>query len=264
MFLGISNIGWDSKYDTVIYQWMREYGYSGLEIAPTRVFLEKPYDELEKARIWSQKLEEQYGFLIPSMQSIWYGKKERLFGSQKERKELLAYTKKAIEFAAAARCRNLVFGCPKNRIVPEGADSHSAINFFREAGDFAAAHNTVIGMEANPAIYGTNYMNDTKSVLELVEAVGSKGFLLNLDMGTMIQNQETAEEIKGHVHVINHVHVSEPNLKPIQKRELHRDIFKVLQREHYTGCISIEMGKTDLTNIKNAMQYVREVFLDDL
>lgn len=264
MFLGISNIGWDSEHDTVIYKWMREYGYSGLEIAPTRIFPETPYDKLEKARIWSHNLEEQYGFLISSMQSIWYGKKERLFGPLEEQKELLTYTKKAIEFAAAVRCKNLVFGCPKNRILPEGRDSYLAINFFKEVGDFAAAHDTVIGMEANPPIYGTNYMNDTKSALELIEVVGSKGFLLNLDIGTMIQNMETAEEIRGHVHVINHVHISEPNLKPIQKRELHREIFKVLRREHYTGGISIEMGKTDLTNIKNAMQYVREVFLNDL
>ena len=79
MKLSISNIAWEEKDDAQIYEWMKQYGFTGLEIAPTRIFPEKPYEKLAEAKKWSKKLFEKYGFVVPSMQSIWYGKQERLF-----------------------------------------------------------------------------------------------------------------------------------------------------------------------------------------
>ena len=98
--ISISNIAWSGDLDTRIYQVMKEYGLSGLEIAPTRVFQKEPYDKLIEAGAWAGKLKKQYGFIIPSMQSIWFGRQERLFGTEEERRELVNYTKKAIEFPA--------------------------------------------------------------------------------------------------------------------------------------------------------------------
>lgn len=47
--LSVSNIGWQAEDDREIYALMKEYGYSGLEIAPTRIFPENPYDRLTEA-----------------------------------------------------------------------------------------------------------------------------------------------------------------------------------------------------------------------
>ena len=92
--------------------------------------------------------------------------------------------------------------------------------------------------------------------------VNSKGFLLNLDVGTMIQNEEDVNELEGKVGLINHVHISEPNLKPIKERKLHKDLKKVLENESYTGFVSIEMGKTDdLQLIERRLDYVRSIFI---
>ena len=44
MKLSISNIAWDTSEDKMIYELMQNHGCSGLEIAPTRVFPEHPYD----------------------------------------------------------------------------------------------------------------------------------------------------------------------------------------------------------------------------
>ena len=112
MKLSISNIGWDAEQDEAVYRLMGAYGFSGLEIAPTRIFPEAPYSQREAAKRWSENLKAQYGFGVSSMQSIWYGRQEKLFGNEEERQVLLAYTKEAIDFAAAVGCGNLVFGCP--------------------------------------------------------------------------------------------------------------------------------------------------------
>jgi sugar phosphate isomerase/epimerase len=261
MNLAISNIAWTAENDKVVYDMMKKQNYSGLEIAPTRIFPNNPYDNLKEAKIWLIGLERQYGFVIPSLQSIWYGRQEKLFGTDDERNILVDYTKKAVDFAVAIGCKNLVFGCPRNRTVTNNDNMEIGIKFFTEIGNYALEKGTVIGMEANPPIYNTNYINDTSSAIELIKEVDSDGFKLNLDIGTMIQNEEPIDVLVGYVRMINHVHISEPNLKPIEKRKIHKELKELLTAENYNGFISIEMGKTDdLHIIENTLDYVKEIF----
>lgn len=257
MRLALSNIAWTEEQDQAVYELMQRYGYTGLEIAPTRVFPQDPYDKLEEAEHWSQQLKQDYGFSVPSMQSIWFGRQEKLFGTEEERTALLEYTKKAIDFAAAVECRNLVFGCPRNRFLPEGASPQIAVDFFRALGAYAVSKGTVIGLEANPPIYHTNFINDTRLALALIEEVGSDGFRLNLDVGTMVENNEDAAELIGKTGLINHVHISEPGLVPVKERELHRELLKLLRSGGYDGFVSIEMGKTEeLSALEYAAAYL--------
>lgn len=264
MRLSISNIAWPSDWDEQVYELMKRYGFTGVEIAPTRVFPQEPYADLCRAKIWKSDLFRKYGFVIPSMQSIWYGRKESLFQTQEERNILLDYTKKAIDFAKSLECTNLVFGCPKNRNIPDGIDAEEviqeAVRFFRELGKYAAALGVAIGMEANPPIYNTNYITDTLAAIALIEKVGSEGFKLNLDVGTMIENHEQLDELEDRVGLINHVHISEPGLKRIRERDLHSDLAKILRAGAYDGFVSIEMGKQDMAVIEETMGYVKEVF----
>lgn len=257
MKLSISNIAWATEKNLQVYELMQEKNFTGLEIAPTKIFPKEPYEQLEAARAWKMALP----FKISSMQSIWYGRTENIFGSPAEREILLNYTKKAIDFAEAIDCKNLVFGCPKNRSIPEGADKSVAVKFFAEIAEYARKKNTVIGMEANPPIYNTNYINTTLDALDLIAEVNSEGFKLNLDVGTMVANSESAEILRGKVHLINHVHISEPFLKPVQSRNLHNELSNLLIEEGYKNFISIEMATVDdLEILKKSMAYVKGVF----
>lgn len=260
MNLSISNIGWSKEEDIIIYDIMKKYNFSGIEIAPTRIFPENPYENLSNAKDWIKFIRDNYGFVISSMQSIWYGKTEKLFGSEEERKILLNYTKKAIDFAQVIGCKNIVFGCPKNRNRPKDIPDDIAVSFFKQIGEYALQHNTVVALEANPYIYGTNYINDTMSAFRLAENISSKGFLVNLDIGTMICNDENASLIYGKVDLINHVHISEPKLALILKRNIHKEIIEILKNEKYDKFISIEMAKQDnLNDIEKTISYVREI-----
>lgn len=261
MKLSISNIAWDFNSDIEVYKLMKEYGYCGLEFAPTRIFPNHPYDKLEDAKKWRNHIEKNYSLTLASMQSIWYGRQEKLFGTSEEVNILFEYTKKAINFAATTGCGNLVFGCPKNRILPKNVNQERAIPFFKKLGDYAAEKNTVIGIEPNPPIYSTNYINDTASALELIKNVDSDGFRLNLDIGTIIQNHENIQEVFDNINLINHIHISEPALKVIEQRELHQELKQILEKAGYRKFVSIEMGKQrEISVIEKTMQYIQEVF----
>lgn len=262
MKLSISNIAWDTSNDVKIYDLIKKYGFEGLEIAPTKIMGKNPYGKLKEIKEWKEKIKKRYNLRISSIQSIWFGRTENLFDSKEEENILIDYTKKAIDFANVIECKNLVFGSPKNRNVNKGKNSENQIEIFETLGEYAYKKNTVIGMEANPKIYNTNYINDTKSALKLVKKINSKGFLLNLDLGTMILNNENLLEIlQGNINYINHVHISEPWLKIIEKREMHKILRNILLEENYEGFVSIEMAKIDeIKKIEEVVKYVKKIF----
>ena len=261
MKLSVSNIGWVSNDDESVFETMHEKGFSGLEIAPTRIIPESPYNHISQARRYVNDIRKRFGFVVSSMQSICYGVTEKLFGSESERRQLLIHTKKAIRFAEAIGCHNLVFGCPRNRFLPKCANPSIAISFFRELGDYAFRHNTFLAIEPTPIIYNTNYINTTLDALNLIRIVNSEGFKLNLDVGTMIFNNEDVSILYGSESLINHVHISEPGLVPIKKRFIHQELAKFLQSSSYEKFISIEVThKPNINNLFQTMDYVYSLF----
>ena len=259
MRLAASNIAWEAAQDEAMYEYLASHGVMGLEIAPTRIFPERPYEHLAEAERFRQSLKRDYGLRVVSMQSIWYGRQERLFGSPEERQILRRYTERAVDFAAALECPNLVFGCPRNR-VRGGAAYETAVEFFRKAGDYALAHGTRIAIEANPEIYGTDFINGTSEAFALAQTADSAGLGVNLDVGTMVENGESIQLLRGAA-AVHHVHLSEPYLAVPQKRDLHGDLAGFLRENDYGGWVSLEMKPpTDSGLLYASLDYLAEVF----
>lgn len=258
MRLAASQIAWEPAEEAQALDILRKHGFAALEMAPTRVAGENPYADPQAAADFAAGMRRAYNLAVCSMQSIWFGQQGSIFGPERDR--LLEYTKRAVVFAEAAGCGNLVFGCPKNRVLPDDKTPDDAVAFFKELGDFAHSHGAVLALEANPPLYGTNFINTTPDAFAMVEQVDSPGFMVNLDVGTMVENGEDAASLRGRVGMIHHVHVSEPNLVAIEKRELHGRLAALLRDEGYTGCVSIEMKAQPLSVLDEVAAYVAEVF----
>lgn len=257
----ISNIAWEGQYDQDMYIFLNENNIQGLEIAPTRIFPEKPYDLIEEAKEYKRRLKEEYDLNISSMQSIWYGRNENIFASENDRQALLEYTKKAIDFAKAIECRNLVFGCPRNRSYEGDYQRAVAEDFFGKLGEAAEAAGVVVALEANPPIYNTNFLNKTDEVAEFLDGLSAGGLGINYDFGTVIYNREPVEDVKKYLDKINHVHISEPGLARIEFNENHERLCKYLMEDDYDKYISIEMGKTDsIEDVKNVIREFNRIF----
>lgn len=262
MKLSVCNIAWTADHDAEMYGKLQKLGIDGIEIAPTRIFPEAPYERLDEARAFAEQLKKEHGLSVVSMQSIWYRRTEMLFGSETDRQTLLAYTKNAIDFAEAAGCKNLVFGSPKNRVTG-GADCRDiALRFFRELGEYAAEHHTCLSLEANPAIYGTDFINYTTEAFELVKEAASEGFAVNVDFGTILANGEDLSFLtRENLPYINHIHISEPYLAAVKEQSLHKDFAERLRALGYDRYVSVEMGTVeDADSVCSVLSYVKEVF----
>ena len=258
----ISNIAWEAKEDERLLRELPAHGIQALEIAPTRIFPDTPYRRLPEARAWAEELKKTAGLPVCSMQSIWYRRSESIFGSREEVSALIEYTKEAVLFAEAVGCPNLVFGSPKNRIIPEGRSRDEAAGFFREIGDFAAEHGAAIALEAVPVSYGTNFLNRTDDLFDFVRMVDSKGLKMNLDFGTMLVNGEDVSAIARYIPRVHHVHISENALAGIEKRPAHKVFVKALLDAGYDRCISIEMrNQEDPDRVLEIVDYVGGILL---
>lgn len=264
MKLSISNIAWNKENDDEMYSFLSSIGFMGLEIAPTRIWPERPYDQIAQALEYKNRLYNQYGLAVSSMQSIWYGKQECIFGSQEERNSLIEYTKKAFEFSNALGCNNLVFGCPRNRMIPDASKYHIeniAIDFFGRLSEMAIQNGVVLAIEANPTIYNTNYLNYTEEAYDLVKNINQRGLGLNYDLGTVIYNEENVEDIRKYISAVNHIHVSEPRLAVVDFRNIHYKLYNSIKCLGYGNFVSIEMGNTnDINKVKNCCLKFKDIF----
>lgn len=258
MKLAASNIGWTADRDEQVLRHMAEHGFSGLEIAPTRVFPDAPYDQRERAARYASNLKDRYGLRVCSMQSIWYGQTRRIAESGESRAFLLDYTRKAIRFADALHCGSLVFGCPRNRAYTRAEDIPILEDFLWQCAEAAMPYGVVIALEANPPMYHTNFVTTTGQAVALVKRLNHPALRLNLDLGTVLANGETTDWIAEDGSLIHHVHISEPNLAPIQKRPAHQALRDQLERIGYRGFLSIEM-RAD-ASVLDTIDYVGEAF----
>lgn len=260
MKLSASNISWDLRQDETVLRYMAEHDFTGLEIAPTRIIENRPYDYPETAKKYADHIQTEYGLQICSMQSIWYGMTQRIAESEENRSLLMEYTQKALQFANGIGCGNVVFGCPRNRSIKETREEMIVEEFLFQCAEAARQYGVVIALEANPPIYQTNFLNETSQVIDLLKRLNHPALKLNLDCGTVLENKETIDWIKDDLDLIHHVHISEPLLVNIKIREIHYTLSELLQGR-YQHYISIEMKRQEkIETIFSVMNYIRMVF----
>ena len=252
MILAMSNIAWPTELSVAAYAAMTRIGVNGLEIAPGILFSgsDDPFRptraEIERAMVDITSA----GLRLISMQSLIYGiEGAELFGDADAQARFLRGMNRAVDLAGELGIPNLVFGSPKQRNVPAGmtpdtAEDKAAKLFFK-LGERAAAARTVIAIEANPRAYGTNFLNTHEQAFAFVARVSHPAIRLVLDLGAMFLNGESVRELLGLrevIHLVNHVHVSEPNLLPAPANpQLLAQTLGALRMAGYRKGVSIEM-----------------------
>lgn len=274
MKIAISNIAWSPINRIKIYSFLKKNDIKNIEIAP-KLFLynQKNYLRPNKKLLLTKFKElKKFKLKIVSMQSLFYESKNcELFTSIQKRQNFYNQFKRIIKLAGILKIPNLVFGSPKNRIIPNNVSKIKAekiaIKIFKKLGDYAYKNNTKISIESNPEIYGTNFLNNIYETCDFVKKVNHKSIRIVLDTGELLVNKNF-KDIKKIVQLtrkyIYHVHISQPSLKPINNNKMIISVLKELKKINYTRCVSIEMknpgdAKTSLIikSLNNLIRYRR-------
>lgn len=266
----MSNIAWAPDERHEAYAILAEAGFGGLEIAPGLFFhaADEPFAPSEPVAAAALGEIADAGLTLVSMQSLLFGVNgAALFEGEERRAALVAGMERAIRLAGRFAIPNLVFGSPLQRCVPEGMAMARALDeaaeVFRRLGDAAMAAGTRVAIEANPAAYGTNFLNTLDEALAFVTAVGHPAIVPHLDVGAMHMNGDFAElpaRLPALAPHLAHVHVSEPGLAPAPADPaLLIPVLAGLAAAGYTRAVSIEMKRASdgLAAVRRAVSGLR-------
>lgn len=251
----MSNIAWSVDERIEAYAILADAGITGLEIAPGLFFHAAADPFVPDAAVARDAMREaeSAGLSLVSMQSLLFGVAGAgLFDGAAACAALEHGMGRAIALAGRFGIRNLVFGSPAQRRVPAGMAMGDALvqaaELFRRLGDRAASAGTRITIEANPAAYGTNFLNTLDEAEAFVERVDHPAIALILDLGAMHMNgsfDTVPARLPQIAPRLNHVHVSEPDLAPAPAdAEALVPVLQGLRALGYGKAVSIEMKRT--------------------
>lgn len=252
MKFAVSNIAWSYAERLDAYAVLGDYGFSSLEIAPSLLFAEEKDPFAPSAQAVSLRVAEfeRFGLNLVSAQSLLFGVDGAdLFGSPLGRERFETGLARAIEFAGRLGIPNLVFGSPKQRIVPRGFSEDDVISRVREAfcplGDLAAANGTRLALEPNAVAYGTNFMTTVGETIDVVRRIGHPAVTLNFDTGALYMTDSyngVVAEVSQAATYISHVHISAAGLAPAPVSEADAcSLLDALTDIGYDQAVSIEM-----------------------
>ncbi len=252
MILSMSNIAWAPDERLEAYAILAAAGFSGLEIAPGLFFHAAEDTFLPDETSAAEALAEiaDAGLALVSMQSLLFGVTGAgLFDGPEARAAFETGMHRAIRLAGRFGIPNLVFGSPLQRRVPECLAMTDALDqaaaVFRKLGDAASATGTCIAIEANPAVYGTNFCNTLDEALALVDLVAHPAVQPHLDLGAMHMNGDFATvpaRLPALAPRLAHLHVSESDLAPAPADPAAlAPVLQGLAAAGYARAVSIEM-----------------------
>jgi sugar phosphate isomerase/epimerase len=260
----VSNIAWPREQDEAMVRVLHEHGVAGIEIAPTKLWpqpLQASDSDIDAVRrFWADR-----GLAIVAAQALLFGKPElTIFESAATRAAALEYLGGIVRLCAKLGAGALVFGSPKNRRVgalPVDEAMRIAVEFFTRLGEAAANAGTCIVMEANPPVYGADFITRAADAIEIVERVNHPGFRLHIDTGCMTLAGDSIEETFARSRKwMKHFHVSEPNLDPPgTSGRVDHAAFAAALRD-YTGWISLEMREVlpfDLAAVTQSVRWLK-------
>lgn len=251
MNFAVSNIAWAPDQTPAAYALLQVRGVTGLEIAPG-LFFAGAADVFNPTAAEARAALDAMagaGLRLVSMQSLLFGiEGAALFGPAEARARFAAGMERAIRLAGRFGIPNLVFGSPRQRVIPDTLAPDTAMDqacaTFTALGDLAAAHGTVIAMETNPAAYGTNFLTEPDQTQRFVDRLAHPAVRLCLDIGALHMTGcfDQVGRAPLPAAAINHVHVSEPWLAPAPRDAGQaRQVLHALHDVGYQGWISIEM-----------------------
>lgn len=263
MQLCVSNIAWPTTEDDETHALLAASGVRLIELAPTRWWPDLSQVTADQTAECRARLE-RHGLRIAAFQAVLFGRPELGVFDAATREPCARYLEAVIELAARLGVTAIVFGSPKNRLRGRLSPAEAmaeATPFFRRLGDFAAARGVRFCFEPNPTAYGADFGRTFAEAAELVRAVDSPGFWLNVDGGALTLNAEDPVASFALAPTrLGHFHISEPFLGPYDAAKgNHRALAAALQSVAYDGVVSLEMRAQEdgLAAVARAIQFAR-------
>lgn len=239
----MSSLAFGGQFDDGIASALLEEGICGIEIAPTAIWGSDGYptslEVAEVRRRWAE-----YGFHIPAIQSLLYGRDELALFDADTWPALSDHLMRMADIASHLGAAIMVFGSPRNRLkgdLDDDAAVSMARRFLSDLASKLKGSGLAMTLEPNPADYGADFMTTYDEVLAVVDAVDSPSIRPQIDTGCLhLSGDDPAASVARRTPA--HVHISAPGLGLVPGEGVdHRDVADRLRSAGYEGWLTVEM-----------------------
>lgn len=245
----------------------REYGYTGIEIAPFTLAADAKLITAEERRTVRRQAEAA-GLDVVGLH--WLLAKTTGYhlttADADIRRATAEYLRELARLCRDVGGRVLVFGSPQQRNVPPGVTPQQAMDHacevFSEVLPTLEECDVVLALEPLGPAEG-NFLNTATEAVELIERIGSPHCRLHLDTKAMFTEAEPIPDIiAGHADLLEHFHTNDPNKLGPGFGELDFvPILAALDRVGYDGWLSVEVfdySPGPETLAQRSIEYLRE------
>jgi sugar phosphate isomerase/epimerase len=269
MKLSISHIAWPPEQEEFYLKRLAEYGCTGLEIAPSRLWPE-PLEAGKRERLALKNRVQVWGLEISALHALLYQRNDLgLFRAPEVEARTIAYLEGLCVLAADLGARVLVFGSPINRRrgeLPYDQALARAVRFFSRVAIRAAEVGVRLCIE--PLGPGeTDFISTAREGLTLVEMVNHQGFGLHLDAKAVAaEGEDFSGTIRPVLHRVEHFHINDPDLVEVNSSGAvdHAALGQTLTNLGYRKYVSIEMRTLPEypQAIERSLRLARRVYID--
>jgi sugar phosphate isomerase/epimerase len=250
MKLALSNFAWDSDENESIFKTLSSIGVENIEGVLTKI---NNWDSLGESELVKYKeLLNRHGIKIESIQSIFYGVSCNDLSDYKT----IDHYKKLIECCKVLGVKVMVLGSPSLRKnVNCWYDNLSDI--LKKVDGMLNDTGIELSIEPNTKTYGGDYFYTVQEIVDFIIHNDFKNIKTMVDTHNVkLEGLDPLNEFRNNIQYINHIHISEPNLKTLSDFDLHKEFSKLLKSFNYNGIITYEVNKCD-----NIIESVKDFYL---
>jgi sugar phosphate isomerase/epimerase len=254
-----TNISWNSDESSYIFNMFAEHNINNIEIALTKY---APWDMLSDDYI--QHIHQTFNekkINIYSLQAILYGLNYNIFSS--DNVEMISHIERVIRYANMLGCTLIVFGSPKNRLIPNNMSYNDAYEmacvFFKKINDIAKSHDIIVCIEPNSKQYGCNFLHNMEQTYAFVKYINTTNVKMMVDIGNILMENENIHDILKYIDEIKHIHLSNVYLSSINNDNMKHNIISNIINKIDVDHITIEMNSCS-NNIHNIYQTINLIY----
>lgn len=247
----VSDLSWNLNSEKT-YSMMSNCGVTGVECVFSKI---NSWENLQESEIYSYKNKiESYGLIPYSAQSLFYG----INTSLQNKNEIINHFERLIFYSKILNLKFLVFGSPNLRKISKNWENN-LVQIFEAIDDKLNNTNIKVLIEPNARVYGGEFFNTLPEIVTFIKRykfnnIGTMFDLHNIELELF----EPVSFLKEYIDLIEHVHISEQKLAPLQNYQKHKLISKTLKELNYNSGITYEVASSEMT--LNSIPFFSEIY----
>ncbi len=244
MKFSISNIALPEYQHFSELMSLRELGFEGLEVAPSRVWRDTLNEASNRSVDQYRREVEEAGLKVVGLHSLFFDRPELgLFLDKEYRTKTLDYLTHLSKVCRDLGGETLIYGGGRwHDNISDRAAITETISFLSDLIPRIESHGTTLCFEPLEKKY-TNFINSVSESIDIVKLVGHSSVGVQIDAKELaISNELTPEAFEMAAPFLVHVHVNEPDLGVLGDSGAvdHLLISKLLNLINYQGYVSLE------------------------